>query len=137
MRGGFVPYLGVALLGGYAGYAVHRAADQMYGYMGAIAAPIVFFLIVQMAFAVWWRMRKSVAAHATPGVIYALALTAATIPCALLGYIGAQFGLAAGETPGEPLIYPFIREIGPFVLGFTIPMVPICWLIWNAIARRR
>jgi len=135
-RGGFLPYLAVALFGGLAGYGVHRGADQAYGYHASVIAPIVFYLALQMTFAVWWRLKRSPHARATPGVIYALSLTVAAIPCAFIGILGAQFGLQA-ESPEQPLIVPFVLEVGGFCLAFSLPMAPISWLLWQVAALRR
>ncbi|MBI1187219.1 MAG: hypothetical protein GC206_07795 [Alphaproteobacteria bacterium] len=135
-RTGFFPYLAVAIGGGLAAYGVHRAADQVYGYHASVVAPLVFYLALQMAFAAWWRLRRAPHARVAPGVIYALAVTVAAIPCALLGVLGAQFGLRA-ESPEQPLIVPFMLEVGGFMIAFSIPMAPISWIIWQTAATRR
>jgi hypothetical protein len=135
-RTGFFPYLAVALLGGLAAYGVHLAAGQVYGYHASIIAPLVFYLAAQMWFAVWWRLRRAPHARAAPGVIDALSVTVAAIPCALLGVLGAQLGLQA-ESPGQPLIVPFLLEVGGFMIAFSVPMAPISWVLWQTAALRR
>lgn len=135
-RGAFLPYLAVALLGGLAAYGVHLAADQVYGYHAGVIAPLVFYLALQMWFAVWRRLRRAPHARAAPAVIYALAVTVAAIPCALLGVLGAQLGLQA-ESPEHPLIVPFLLEVGGFMAAFSIPMAPIAWVLWLTAATRR
>lgn len=133
-----LPYLAVALVGGVAGYGVHLAAKQIYGPHGGVIVPVVFYLALQMGFAVWWRLRHTPMARATPAVVYAVALTAAAIPCGLLGYVGAMYGQRMGEeVPGQPLIIPFAAEVGGFVIGFFILMIPVTWLLWKAVAQRR
>jgi hypothetical protein len=66
-----------------------------------------------------------------------MALTAAAIPCGVIGYLGAVrgVGLVGGDTQG-PLLVPFLAEVSGFLLGFGLPMAPACWLIWRYLGRR-
>src|SRR5262245_23527438 len=128
-REGFLPYLAAALVGGLGGYGAHLAAKQTASVFAPVVWPVLFFVMFQMGFAVFWRLLVEQRARATPGVIYALALSLAAAPFAVLGIAGANMGIAyaGGE---NNVAAAFAAEIAGFLAGFS-PMAPISWVLWR------
>jgi hypothetical protein len=132
-RAGYFPYLAAALAGGLGGYGAHLAAKQTPSAFAPVVWPVLFFVAAQMGFAVFWRLMVEQRARATPGVIYALALSLAAFPFGVTGIVGAEYGIAwAG---GADNVAPaFGAEIAGFLVGFGAPMAPVSWLLWRTLA---